>query len=71
MASVPTHSPTYLSDVQLAERYGVARSTIWRWTDLGILPQPVKISAGCTRWSSAAIDRLDAERESQQEAAQG
>lgn len=53
----------YLSDVQLAERYSVNRATIWRWTARRILPQPVQLSPGCTRWSLAAIEAHDAAAE--------
>lgn len=41
---------TYLSDKDLARRYGVSRVTPWRWTERGEFPKPVKLSAGCTRW---------------------
>ena len=42
---------TFISDRQVAERYGVSRPTIWAWlkTD-DSFPKPVKLSAGCTRW---------------------
>ena len=35
----------YISAEQLAERYSVDRSTIWRWAARGALPRPVKLSA--------------------------
>ena len=53
---------TFLSVAQLAARYSVGRSTIWRWTAHGRLPQPVQFSAGCTRWSSDEIEQREAER---------
>ncbi len=58
---------TYISDQQLAERYGVCRSTIWRWAhiDKGILPPPIQLSPGCTRWNVVEIEKRDAEREEQ------
>jgi len=40
----------YLSDKTVAERYDTSRATIWRWTREGKLPQPVRLSAGSTRW---------------------
>ncbi len=40
----------FVSDAQLAERYGVNRSTIWRWSKAGKLPEPKQISAAITRW---------------------
>ncbi len=41
----------YLSDNQVAKRFGVARPTIWRWvkTNPGF-PQPLQVSPGTTRW---------------------
>lgn len=59
----------YLSDELLAEIYGVSRSTIWRWCAKGILPPPIKLSPGCTRWSKEAIDKRDEERAKQNGAA--
>jgi predicted DNA-binding transcriptional regulator AlpA len=53
----------YLSDSQLAARYSVSRATVWRWAKRGILPSPVQLSAGCTRWSAAQIEERDAMRE--------
>jgi prophage regulatory protein len=55
----------YVSDVQLAERYSVSRSSIWRWSAKGILPRPVQLSPGCTRWAEEEIERRDAARDRQ------
>lgn len=53
----------YLSDVHLSERYAVARPTIWRWarTDK-TFPKPVKLSAGCSRWKLADLEKWEASR---------
>lgn len=42
---------TYLSDIQVAARYSVHRTTPWRWvkSEPGF-PKPVTLSPGCTRW---------------------
>lgn len=53
----------YISDLQLAARYNVSRSTIWRWRARGILPDPVELSPGTTRWKSGDIERFERERE--------
>ncbi|MEP6356063.1 MAG: hypothetical protein ABJ081_05230 [Hyphomicrobiales bacterium] len=47
---------TYLSDIQVASRYGVHRSTPWRWakSEPGF-PAPVTLSSGCTRWPLSAL----------------
>lgn len=55
--------PRYISAAQLARRYGVTKSTIWRWTKRGILPSPVRLSEQCTRWNLDEIEKRDAERE--------
>jgi len=51
-------APIWGSDTHLAELFGVSRATIWRWTAAGILPQPVKLSPGCTRWRLDQIKQL-------------
>lgn len=53
----------YVSAAQLADRYGVDRSTVWRWSVQGIIPAPIKLSDQCTRWNLDEIERRDAERE--------
>lgn len=54
----------YVTDLQLATRYGVSRATVWRWAsgwshrnkngelveNPPIIPRPVKIGPGSTRW---------------------
>jgi prophage regulatory protein len=52
----------YLSDKHLAERYEVARATIWRWVRESSFPSPVKISKGCTRWKLSEIEAWEAAR---------
>jgi predicted DNA-binding transcriptional regulator AlpA len=47
---------TYVTDLMLAKRYAVNRSTIWRWTQSGLLLRPVQLSAGCTRWRSMKLN---------------
>lgn len=48
---------TFASAAQLAERFGVDDSTIWRWASKGLLPKPVKFSPGCTRFDLEAVER--------------
>jgi prophage regulatory protein len=52
---------TYLSDAQLSARYGVHRSTPWRWvkTD-ATFPKPVKLSLQCSRWKLSEIQAWEA-----------
>lgn len=44
------------SDQGIAERYGVSRSCVWRWVQQDILPAPLQISRGCTRFDIAKCD---------------
>lgn len=53
----------YLTDNQLAERYGVHRVTIWRWVKgPNGFPHPVKLAGGCSRWRLSEIERWEAGR---------
>lgn len=50
----------YLSDREVADRYGVSRATIWRWRNADpLFPQPIVVSPGTTRW--VLSDLLDRE----------
>lgn len=47
----------FLSDKQVAARYGVTRPTIWGWArDEPTFPRPIKLSPGCTRWKLSEIE---------------
>ena len=50
---------TYLRDKDLAKRYSIGRSTVWRWSRKGLLPAPVQLSGGCTRWLISDIEARD------------
>ena len=45
----------YLTDKQIAKKYGVHRTTIWRWIKNCGFPKPVHLSPGCTRWPETII----------------
>ena len=52
---------TYLSDSQVAARYGVHRSTPWRWAKADpSFPEPVTLTPGCTRWKLADLEAWEA-----------
>lgn len=59
----------YLTDRQLAARFAVGRTTIWRWTQEGRLPRPVHLSPGVTRWRLPDIEAFDAQRAAEATAA--
>lgn len=55
----------YLRDTDLAERYSISRSTVWRWARKGVLPAPIHLSDCCSRWKLDEIERRDAERDAE------
>ncbi|MEW6647828.1 MAG: AlpA family phage regulatory protein [Pseudomonadota bacterium] len=56
----PSH--TYISDRQIAERFSISRSTLWRWVAQGNFPAPFHLSPGCTRWRLSCVEAWEAER---------
>lgn len=55
---------TYIRDTDLASRYEVDRTTIWRWSQSKTykFPAPVKLSPGCTRWRLSDVEQWEDER---------
>lgn len=48
---------SFLSDKQVAARYGVYRTTPWRWIKVDpTFPKPVQLTPGCTRWKLADLE---------------
>jgi prophage regulatory protein len=60
-------SEIFLSVRQVADRYGNSSASIWRWCRNGAFPQPIKISAACTRWKLSALERFEAEQSGEAE----
>lgn len=60
----------FLSDIQMDKRYGVHRSTIWRWVSVDLhFPKPVTISPGCTRWKASEIEAWETAKASKRRVA--
>lgn len=53
----------YLSDKNISQRYQIARSTVWLWTQQGRFPKPVKLN-GRTRWKLADLEEFERGQES-------
>lgn len=52
---------TYLSDIDLANRYSVTRQTVWRWhRERSEFPRAISLSPGCTRWKLSQIEAWEA-----------
>lgn len=55
MSALPTAENPFLTDRQVAERYGVSTDSIWRWKRQGNFPAPVRVGPNCTRWRMADL----------------
>lgn len=55
----------YYSDKQVGTRYGVHRSTVWRWVRNGDFPPPDSLSKGCSRWPLQVIEDWEKKRSSE------
>lgn len=51
----------FLTDRQVAARYGVGKATVWRWSSEGLLPTPLKLGLACTRWRLTDLEMMEAE----------
>lgn len=49
----------YLTDKDVAGRYGISVSTVWQWTRDCILPSPMRFGQRCTRWNIEDLDEFD------------
>lgn len=47
--------PSYLSCASLARELDVSESTVWEMVRRGVLPKPIKLSAGCSRFDWSAV----------------
>lgn len=47
--------PSYLSCGSLARELDVSESTVWEMVRRGVLPKPIKLSAGCSRFDWFAV----------------
>ncbi|MCK0151079.1 AlpA family phage regulatory protein [Marivita sp. S6314] len=51
----------YLTDNDLARRYGIARPTVWRWhREHPEFPRVVRLTPGCARWKLSEIEAWEA-----------
>jgi prophage regulatory protein len=53
----------YMTDKQVADRFGISRVTVWRWrkTDPAF-PAPITLSAGCVRWRLSEIEAWETQK---------
>ena len=48
---------------EVCQRYGVARSTIYRWIDAGLFPKPLRIGEDTVRWRERDLAQFEARAE--------
>jgi len=51
------NKPAYMSRATLADELDISESTVDDMVKRGVLPKPVKLSAGCVRWRWETVDR--------------
>ncbi len=60
------YEPAFFDVRGVARRYSVRAATIWSWMQQGKFPQPVRFTAGTSRWAIADLrtweDQKRAER---------
>lgn len=49
----------WLSDREVAARYGISRVSVWRWARNNFLPAPKKIGPATTRWNILELEKHD------------
>jgi predicted DNA-binding transcriptional regulator AlpA len=57
-----TTTDVLLTARDLAARYKVHEITIWGWAKNGVLPPPIRLARGTTRWRLSDVERREAER---------
>ena len=45
------YAPAFFDVHGVARRYNVKAATVWAWMQQGKFPQPIRLTAGCSRWS--------------------
>jgi len=56
----------FLTDTDVAERYGVSRRTVHRMVETGRLPPALPISEGVRRWDIADLEAYEAKLRAEQ-----
>lgn len=59
-------SKKFLTDREVAERYGISSRTVHKMVETGRLPASLRISAGVRRWDLADLEEYEAKLKSEQ-----
>ena len=46
----------YLKDKEVADFYGISKSTVYRWVKKGLLPKSRRIGIRTSRWKKSEIE---------------
>jgi predicted DNA-binding transcriptional regulator AlpA len=64
-APCPQCAERYLSDHEVASRFGISKATVWRWHDKNPgFPGRIKLSRGTSRWKLSDLVRFEAKKQS-------
>lgn len=58
-------APVFLTERQVAARYGIHQNTVRNWVASGRIVQPLVLSPGCVRWRLSDIERWEDEKAAQ------
>jgi prophage regulatory protein len=58
--TLPLPEQKFFSVKQVAKRWAVSVPTIWRWSSLGIIPKPIALGPGTTRWQLEELEGHEA-----------
>lgn len=50
----------FLTVREVARRYAVSAPTVWRWLHEGLIPEPVRFTPSCSRWSLQTLQQFEA-----------
>ena len=56
MTDETSTSENYLSTTEVAERYSVAKSTIYSWRKHSDFPKPIKLNGSTARWPVSTLE---------------
>ena len=54
--------PEFLDVHGVANRYGITAATVWSWINQGKIPQPLRLTAGTSRWAVRDLEQWEEEK---------
>lgn len=59
------YEPAFLDVHGVARRYQVQPATVWAWMQQDKVPQPMRLTPGCSRWSVADLKKWEDQKRSE------